>query len=94
MSFLYFLLSFIHNAYVVYRMKLNRNYIPSFCFLPKMINILFEIAFSIELTITVIFWGIVYPNETDVSLGYILNTSNFHGGILITLWIENIFNAV
>ncbi|EAR96900.1 transmembrane protein, putative (macronuclear) [Tetrahymena thermophila SB210] len=92
-TFTYFLLSLIYGFYVYLKKKNDQQFEPSFNFLPKLINILFEIAFSIELTITVLFWALVFPTK---SLGawQLFNTSNFHGGMLIALWIDNMFNCI
>ncbi|KAL4510073.1 hypothetical protein ABPG72_010266 [Tetrahymena utriculariae] len=92
-TFTYFLLSLIYGLYVYLKKKKDKSFQPPFGFLPKLINILFEIAFSLELTITALFWVLVYPTKS-LDAWQLFNTSNFHGGMLIVLWIDNIFNAI
>ncbi|KAL4466895.1 hypothetical protein ABPG74_010492 [Tetrahymena malaccensis] len=92
-TFTYFLLSLIYGFYIYFKKKNDQSYEPPFGFLPKLINILFEIAFSLELTITVLFWVLVFPTKS-LGIWQLLNTANFHGGMLVVLWIDNIFNAI
>ncbi len=64
---------------------------------------IFEVAFSIELTITLVFWVIIFPaaagmNPEDlgfvVDTRYIVMTINMHGGIFLILWMELIVNRM
>ena len=67
-----------------------------FKYLWKVCTILFELVFAIELTITLIFWVVLYPlfdDFTDRSGFFIFNVLA-HGAILIILWIENILSSV
>ena len=61
----------------------------------RVAHILFEIAFSYELSIVLLFWGAVYSSETDVknSFYYTINVL-VHGMCLLSLWIENCVNFI
>jgi hypothetical protein len=69
----------------------------------KIAHVLFEVAFSLQFTITVFFWTAVFPTclrlgESEVGfkidLHYIILTANMHGGVFIVLWIDNILNKI
>eukprot|EP01016_Furgasonia_blochmanni_P054163 TRINITY_DN8885_c0_g1_i3.p1 TRINITY_DN8885_c0_g1~~TRINITY_DN8885_c0_g1_i3.p1 ORF type:complete len:246 (+),score=29.02 TRINITY_DN8885_c0_g1_i3:248-985(+) len=80
-------------------------YIPSFrkLNLGGVTNVIFEIGFSVQLTVTMLFWFVVFPAAaamTPDELGYqmdtayIILTTNMHGGVLFVIWFENLINMV
>lgn len=63
--------------------------------LSRAAHIIFETAFSYELSIVLLYWLAVYPSSKDEknSLFYTTNIL-VHGFCFILLWIENIFNFI
>ena len=63
--------------------------------LSRAAHLLFEIAFSYELAIVLLFWFAVYPTQTDARTSFYYTTNVLVHGICLTLlWIENIFNFI
>lgn len=57
--------------------------------------IIYELAFSYELTIVLLFWLVIHPeNKTDKDGIYYLVNFHTHFGCLVLLWIEKIFNYI
>lgn len=65
------------------------------CSLKYYIEIVYEIAFCVELPITLIFWGFLFKLilEMDVTLEVIIVNANLHAGPLIVLCVDTIYNS-
>jgi hypothetical protein len=59
------------------------------------IEIIFEIAFCVELPVTIIFWGFLfkYLIQADASLEVIIVNANLHAGPLIALLLDTVYNS-
>ncbi len=63
--------------------------------LSRAAHILFEIAFSIELTIVIMFWLAIFPTATEEKTSFYYTTNILvHGMCFVLLWIENIVNFI
>lgn len=63
--------------------------------LSRAAHVLFELAFSFELSIVLMYWLAVYPVQTDERNSFYYTTNILvHGMCLFCLWVDNIFNYI
>ena len=63
--------------------------------LSRAAHILFEIAFSYEFAIVIMYWLAVFPTATDEKTSFFYTTNILvHGICFVLLWIENIVNFI
>ncbi|KRW99061.1 hypothetical protein PPERSA_11662 [Pseudocohnilembus persalinus] len=61
----------------------------------KLAHIIFEINFSLQITVCLMYWIAVYPTQNhDGSLYFFFKTSSAHGGMFLAMWIDNYFNMI
>ena len=84
LEFLYFLLISIETT--IFKGKNKKFW--------KFIHIIFEISFSIESLVTIMYWLIIYPIFPPKTIYQFLNQALLHGGGYILLWVDNIFNKI
>lgn len=66
-----------------------------FNIISKIGYIIYELAFSYELTIVILFWFAIHPEDkTEKSGIYYLVNFHTHFGCLVLLWIEKIINYI
>ena len=63
--------------------------------LTRAAHVIFEIAFSYELSIVLMYWMAVYPSATDAKTSFFYTTNILvHGTCFALLWVENIVNYI
>ena len=95
LSFIFYLTAVIEQGHIIFSGK-PLNY-KSKRLLAYISHITYEVAFSVQLTIVILYWGFVYPKETQKWKGDWMDHINAcfeNGGTLILLYVDQAFNLI
>lgn len=67
--------------------------LPRLLSLPDTINLLFEIAWCLEVPITILYWGVLFDYSGSYEAGGIVKDVGVHGFPFFCLLVDFIFNS-